>query len=116
MRLKKEIKIKILNHEIKNSHKIQLNPVLGLKKSQGKRISKYQLKNLNKFIFEKDNLKFPLNLNNDYNSLDSNFVYLKDKNFHFIKNSRLFTTPILSFKNLSNLLTVSPFLRLLKKD
>lgn len=116
MRLKKEIKIKILNHEIKNSHKIQLNPVLGSKKSRGKRISKYQLKNLNKFIFEKDNLKFPLNLDNDYNSQDSNFVYLRDKNFHFRKNSRLFTTPILSFKRLSSLLTVSPFLKLLKKD
>jgi len=95
----------------------QLNPVQDLKNLQGRRISKYQLKNLNNKIFFKDKLKFPLTIStlSDGKKLSSNFVYLKRNNLHFNEGNLTLSNPMVLFQRLSRLTTSCSLLRILKK-
>jgi len=95
----------------------QLNPVQDLKTLQGRRISKYQLKNLNNKIFFKGKLKFPLTIStlSDIEKLGSNFVYLKKNNLHFNEGNLILSSPMMMFQKLSRLTTSYSLLRMLKK-
>jgi len=117
MRIKKELKIKILNQRIKKLAQFQLNPVQGLKNPQGRRVSKYQLKNFNNKIFFKDKLKFPLTISTSSNSgkFSSDFVYLKKNNLHFNRGNLTLSNPMVLFQRLSRLTTSYSLLRMLKK-
>lgn len=117
MRIKKELKIRILNQRIKKLALFQLNSVQGLKNPQGRRVSKYQLKNLNNKIFFKDKLKFPLTIStsSDSEKSNSNFVYSKKNNLHFTRGNLALSNPMVLFQRLSRLTTSYSLLRMLKK-
>jgi hypothetical protein len=95
----------------------QLNPVQGLKNPQGRRVSKYQLKNFNNKIFFKDKLKFPLTISTSLadEKVSSNFVYLKHNNLHFNREKLTLSNPMVLFQKLSRLTTSFSLLRMLKK-
>jgi len=116
MRIKKELKIKILNQRIKKLETFQLKSTQNLKKPEGARISKYQVKNLAIPLFSKEGLKFPLLIDSSpvFSGAKTDFIYFKDKNFHFKKDIRL-SDPLFSFQKIVKLTSNNLFLQVLKK-
>ena len=120
MRLKKDIKIKLINQKIRKVKTFQLTLLnqKDLQKSlQVKRLSKFQLANLDFFIFSKKDLKFPIGLNFDKKDTKKNLIYSKQGSFHFkgFSNCSGFKDSISNFQKLSSLLTNYSYLRLLSK-
>jgi len=115
MRIKKDLKIKLLNLKIKKLDKFQLSQTYNLKSFEGKRISKFQLKNINQKLFFKEKLKFPLNLISSESKKDlQSLIYLKKENLHVLdKNLRLLDS-LSIFQNFYKLTTNYSFLKIFK--
>jgi len=124
MRIKKEIKLRLLNLKIAEQSSFQIKAISKEKNknSQAKRISKLEIKKLNSTLFFKNNLKFPLslepfNINNPAN-ITEDTLYLKESCFHFkksFKSINQFSTSLLTFQKILVMVeTGSAVKRLLK--
>ena len=115
MRIKKDLKIKLLNLKIKNLDQFQLNQTYNQKSLKGKRISKFQIKNMNLKIFLKENLKFPLTLISLNSKKDLQpFIYLKKKNLHMFDKNLNLCGSLSTLQNFYKLITNYSFLKIIK--